>query len=539
MTGSSARSTAGAETSSFVTQPEPTSEAPSANHLDIGGAPVENASPLGREISLFSAVMLNVGHITGSGIYATPGVVLNSLGSTGLLLLFWALAPFFAFAGLSLYSELASMFPHRSGAEVVYLEQAYPRPKFFVSTLFAVTAILMSFSAGSATIFAQYSLTAFDVPVNAFNQKLLALAVVFVAVGGVGLSTRWSLRIVNLLTFLKIISLAFMVATGVAVLFGATHIKDPYANFHDMFDGSKSNPNAIATSLVKVNHAFVGWHSAFRVLAEVKGSDPVRTVRRSGIISLSLVSLLFLFINVAYVAVIPREEIQGSGQLIAALFFRRVFGPWFGVKVLPLLVALSCFGNLSRMIREVARQGLLPYPRIFSSTKPFGTPFAPAALMGVFTCSTILALPARDAFNFIVDLVSYPSLIFQCAMCVGVWVLRKRRLLVGLPRVAFQARNSLIIVYLSSCIFLLVMPWVPPEPGQGDVSFWHATYCIAGIAILLCCGFYYWVWIVFLPRLGGYEVVEEIEEQTDGARNTHLVRRYKGKDGEREPLLWG
>lgn len=42
MTGSSARSTAGAETSSFVTQPEPTSEAPSANHLDIGGAPVEN-----------------------------------------------------------------------------------------------------------------------------------------------------------------------------------------------------------------------------------------------------------------------------------------------------------------------------------------------------------------------------------------------------------------------------------------------------------------------------------------------------------------
>jgi hypothetical protein len=50
-----------------------------------------------------------------------------------------------AIAGLSLYSELASMFPRRSGAEVVYLEQAYPRPEFFVSTLFAVTAILMSF----------------------------------------------------------------------------------------------------------------------------------------------------------------------------------------------------------------------------------------------------------------------------------------------------------------------------------------------------------------------------------------------------------
>ena len=48
-------------------------------------------------------------------------------------------------AGLSLYSELASMFPDRSGAEVVYLEQAYPRPRFLVSTSFAVIAILMSF----------------------------------------------------------------------------------------------------------------------------------------------------------------------------------------------------------------------------------------------------------------------------------------------------------------------------------------------------------------------------------------------------------
>jgi Amino acid permease len=59
-------------------------------------------------------------------------------------------------------------------------------------------------------------------------------------------------------------------------------------------------------------------------------------------------SFLFLFINVAYVAVVPREEIQDSGQLVAVLFFRRIFGPWFGVKVLPLLVSLSCFGNIVR-----------------------------------------------------------------------------------------------------------------------------------------------------------------------------------------------
>lgn len=36
------------------------------------------------------------------------------------------------------------MFPNRSGAEVVYLEQAYPRPKFLVPVSFAVTTVLLS-----------------------------------------------------------------------------------------------------------------------------------------------------------------------------------------------------------------------------------------------------------------------------------------------------------------------------------------------------------------------------------------------------------
>ena len=98
----------------------------------------------------------------GSGIFSVPGVILNSVGSIGLLLLFWILAPLFclgkgaisfcglaslpveSLAGLNLYTELASMFPDRSGAEVVYLEQAYPRPKYLVPVSFAVTTVLLS-----------------------------------------------------------------------------------------------------------------------------------------------------------------------------------------------------------------------------------------------------------------------------------------------------------------------------------------------------------------------------------------------------------
>ena len=42
------------------------------------------------------------------------------------------------------YAELASFFHGRSGAEVVFLEHAYPRPRFFVPITFAISTVLLS-----------------------------------------------------------------------------------------------------------------------------------------------------------------------------------------------------------------------------------------------------------------------------------------------------------------------------------------------------------------------------------------------------------
>ena len=162
------------------------------------GAPVEMQSPLGQHVGLMSAVSLNLSRLLGMGIYSTPGVILNSLGSVGMSLIFWLLGSLLAFgthfplpcyftstlnpagglllAGLNLYNELASMFPRRSGGDVVFLvsrkkisslqqtllvkgvndnlrfkEQAYPRPRFLVPTTFAISSVLLSFSARNAT----------------------------------------------------------------------------------------------------------------------------------------------------------------------------------------------------------------------------------------------------------------------------------------------------------------------------------------------------------------------------------------------------
>lgn len=511
------------------------------------GAPVEKTNPLGREVTLTSAVMLNLGQLLGSGIFSVPGVILNSVGSVGLLLSFWIIAPVFAFVALFVYTELASLFPHRAGAEVVYLEQAYPRPRFLVPITFAVTSVLTSFSATNSVVFAQYVLSLFDIPVTGFRQTTIAIAMVTFSVGVVGLSSKWSLRAVNLLTAFKVASLAFVTLTGIAVLAGLTRVSDPFANFHNIWHGSKSNPNALATALVKANFAFVGWSNAFNVLNEVQGSNPVRTVRNAGIISLVTVTILFFLTNVAYVAAVPADEIKGSGQLVAALFFKHVYGDHWASKVLPIMVALSCVGNViavtvgqARVLREVARQGLLPYPEFFASTKPFGTPLAPVALKYFLTLVVILALPAKDAFNFLLDLASYPHLIFSAATAISVWILRRRYAAAGHAQPVFKVWNIAVILYVLKCTLLLVMPWVPPEKGHADVSFWYATYCVVGLGVLALCGLYYYVWIILLPKWGGYEIVEEIVELDDGARTAHLVRKPLRSDTrapEQQPLL--
>lgn len=40
--------------------------------------------------------MLNLGQLLGSGVFSVPGVVLNSVGSIGVSLSFWVIAPIFA-----------------------------------------------------------------------------------------------------------------------------------------------------------------------------------------------------------------------------------------------------------------------------------------------------------------------------------------------------------------------------------------------------------------------------------------------------------
>ncbi len=81
-----------------------------------------------------------------------------------------------AVAGFGTYLELTSYFPNRSGSEVVYLEQAYPRPRFFLPITFAVQSVILSFSSSNAVVLSRYVWRIADKTPSDWEMKGVAIA---------------------------------------------------------------------------------------------------------------------------------------------------------------------------------------------------------------------------------------------------------------------------------------------------------------------------------------------------------------------------
>lgn len=63
------------------------------------------------------------------------------------------------------------------------------------------------------------------------------------------------------------------------------------------------------------NRAFSGYSAANYALSEVK--NPVRTIKYAATIAVLLVSAMYLLVNVAYFAVVSKNDILSSRRIIA------------------------------------------------------------------------------------------------------------------------------------------------------------------------------------------------------------------------------
>lgn len=364
---------------------------------------IPETAVVGRNLNWTSAYMIVLSRVVGSGIFATPGAIVKSAGSIGLTLSLWIAGALIAACSLAVYLEYGCMLP-RSGGLKVYLEYTYRRPKFLATTLFAVWAIFLGFTASNCVIFGEYVLFALGQQPSEWKQKLLAIGLLTAVVVVHGCFLKVGIVVQNILGWLKVGLITFMIMTGLAVvLIRPQQSSSNSLSWEAIWADSNWHWGMMATAFFKVIYSYAGLDNINNVLNEVK--DPVKTVKTVGPMALLTACALYLLVNIAFFLVVPIEEIKESGELIAALFFEKTFGSHVGKTLLPFTIAISAAGNV--MVVSFAYVSLHHECEFL--------PLSPSAEL--WTGST----KPRDSEARIFALLSVP-LIVQTVQCSARWL---------------------------------------------------------------------------------------------------------------------
>ncbi len=152
----------------------------------------------------------------------------------------------------------------------MYLEQAYPRPKYLFPTTFALFYTILSFSSSNCIVLANYLFQINGHAPTDWELKGVAIAAFTVVTLLIAFNTRFSYLLSNAVGIVKLLTLLFVSITGLVVLGGNTRVKDPRANFRHPFSGTSDQPYGLTFALVMIYFSYGGYNNAFNVVNEVK-----------------------------------------------------------------------------------------------------------------------------------------------------------------------------------------------------------------------------------------------------------------------------
>jgi amino acid transporter len=314
-------------------------------------APTSSAPGLRRQIGLWSAIAIVIGTTIGSGIFRSPAGIADRLPGPLPLAAIWVAGGLFALCGALALSEVASAYP-RTGGVYAFIKEGFGRLPAFLFGWAEITIIRAAAVGAIAITFSEYFLRAIGIdpavaPNDAYARYVAAVAIV--VMGGVNiLGVRWGTLVLNVTTLAKYGGLLFIIIVALAIGLPRTG-----GHFTPAVPAGSFSISAFGLALVSVLWAYDGWADLSFTSGEVK--DPQRNLPRALIGGTLAIIVIYLLANLAYLAVLPVEEIRRS-RLVAADVAQRVMGS-AGVVFVGVTVMLSTFGTLTG--------SLLTSPRIF------------------------------------------------------------------------------------------------------------------------------------------------------------------------------
>jgi APA family basic amino acid/polyamine antiporter len=365
----------------------------------------------GRQTGVWAATAVVTGEAISLGIFLTPAGMAKSLGSPALLAAVWCGMSVITLAGAFCFTELAVRNPH-DGGEYLYLRRGFGRSTAFLYGWMTALVMYPGVAAALSVGTVPYVQTLVPLPDSLFK---FFPALILLALGAFNYcGTRLSSGVMTVLNWLKVPVLAALV--GWALFSGHATLAN-LAPLAERRIGSDPLIAAIAGATISAFFCFGGWWEAAKIAGQVR--NPSRTLPIAFAAGVLIVTALYLLVSLAFVAVVPMQQIQSSTAFVAQ-FGQALFGS-AGGRVLSACVLLCVFGGLMVLSMAVPRvtQALAlgesgsegqPGPlRIFARLHPrFGTP-ANAVLLQTGMALLILSL---GAFDRILAFIIFSAVVF-------------------------------------------------------------------------------------------------------------------------------
>jgi APA family basic amino acid/polyamine antiporter len=374
---------------------------------------------LRKGMTISGLVAVAIGSCIGSGIFKTPSDIAYQLPQVEWILGIWLLGGMIALCGALSFSELSGMFPGAGGV-YVYLREIYGRMLGFLYGWSILLVITSGALAALAMIFASYLVSFIPGAAN-YQELVAALCIALLTLWNIR-GVEWGDRMARFATAAKLLGIAGIILVG--LLLGDKEVSSS-SSVTEAGNSLWPPAKAAAAALVGVFFSFGGWHHASYMAGEIK--NPTKNVPRAMILGVSIVTVAYLLINVAYIKMLPISEIASS-EVVAADALKTIWDG--GAQAVSLLVLISIFGTIAiytqtapRIYYRMAADGIFfkPFARIHPN---YQTPHIAMTIQATWSIVLIFLL---GTFQNLITYVTFIDLLFMSLCGVGIIYLRYRK----------------------------------------------------------------------------------------------------------------
>jgi basic amino acid/polyamine antiporter, APA family len=463
---------------------------------DIAQVPTR-PSPAGRAkfvegIGPLDAVSLVVGTMIGSGIFIVSADISRQVSDwgPGALLIVWLVTGLMTITGALAYAELAAMMPTAGGQYVFLREGLNPLSGFlFGWTLFAViqtgtiAAVAVAFGKFLGVLLPAVSPEVFlslghlpmvggPVELGLSDQRIVALLVVLVLTLVNARGVTLGATVQTVFAVAKVGALLLIVLLGLTIFRRPEVVSANIAGFWGRGAWSVAVVPVLGAAMVGSLFAADAWNNVTFAAAEVR--NPSRNLPLALGLGTAIVSLLYVFANLAYLNLLPfngtpegadvtARGIQYAAQdRVAVAAAEAIFGP-AGAIGMAIAVMLSTFGCVNglvlagpRVYYAMARDGLF-FQRAGVLHPAWKTPAFGLAAQAVWA----MVLCLSGTYSELLTYVIFASLLFYFLTTLALFRLRATR--PELPRpVKAVGYPVLPALYMAAVLFLLVVLLLDP-----------------------------------------------------------------------------